>query len=314
MISLVQLQYIVAVDTYRHFATAAEKSFVTQPTLSMQIKKMEEALGVKIFDRSKQPVVPTDIGKSILEQARVVLSEYGKINQLVDDYTGNIGGELKVGIIPTLASTLLPSFIGKLCNDHPNVKVSIWERQTEHLVEMLNQDLLDVAIVVTPLQDDAIKEKTIGYEGIKVYAHAKHELAQAKEVTLADLQRPDIWLLSNGHCFRNQVINLCAYQGFSEGGRNLEYASGSLETLRRLVEEEGGFTLLPEMYIASMPKGAKGVVMSLAGDLPLRQISLVYTRNFVKEKLLGVFYDYLCNAIPQSMRSRDHGFVVEWNS
>ena len=314
MISLIQLQYIIAVDTYRHFATAAEKSFVTQPTLSMQIKKMEEELGVKLFDRTKQPVVPTDVGKKVIEQARLILSEFNKIDQLVQDHTGNVGGELRVGIIPTLATTLLPSFVGKLCRDYPTVKVNVWERQTNQLLEMLSQELLDVAIVVTPLAGGQFKERVIGYEGIEVYAHPEHEFAREAHILPEALQRPDIWLLSDGHCFRSQVVNLCAYQSLSEEGRNFQYASGSLETLCRLVEEEGGFTLMPEMYTSSMSDKSKGVVRPLAGDMPLRQISLVYTRNFVKERLLGILHQYITAALPEPMKEPGRGFIVEWDT
>lgn len=314
MISLVQLQYIIAVDTFRHFATAAEKSFVTQPTLSMQIKKMEEELEVKIFDRTKQPVVPTDVGRKIIDQARVVLAEFRKIDQVVQDYTGNVGGELRVGIIPTLATTLLPAFVGNLCRDYPTIQMSIWEKQTNELLEMLSQERLDVAVIVTPIKNPNFKERVIGYEGIQVYTHPDHEFARKSSILPEALQRPDIWLLSDGHCFRNQTINLCAYHSAEGTARNFQYESGSLETLCRLVEKEGGFTLMPEMYTDAIPDTDQGVVRPLAGQVPLRQISLVYTRNFVKDRLLDILHQYISESLPNKMKDKDRGFIVEWDT
>ena len=171
MISLIQLQYIIAVDNYRHFATAAEKCNITQPTLSMQIKKLEEELGVKVFDRSKQPVIPTSIGQQIIDQARVVVNEATKINNIVSSYTEKVAGELRIGIIPTLASTLLPLFIGKYAKKYPDVLLKVIELQTVELVKQLKQEIIDVAIAVTPLHDEEIIEKPIFYEEIKVYAN-----------------------------------------------------------------------------------------------------------------------------------------------
>lgn len=311
MISLIQLQYAVAVDTYRHFAVAAEKCFITQPTLSMQLKKMEEELGVKVFDRSKQPVVPTDIGKRIIEQARNILSEYHKVDQIVADYTDTMSGNLRVGIIPTLASTLLPKFAGQFSEQYQDVKLAIIESQTEDLLKMLMQETLDVAIVVTPLGDSSLSEWPIAYEGIRVYANTSHPFASMDSVPIDALERPDIWLLSNGHCFRNQVINLCSYRNLEESEQRFSYTSGSLETLRRLVDTNGGFTLLPELYLADL-ENAHGVLKPLTGDMPLREISLVYTRHFVKEKLLKALYQSIQRIIPKSMQRKDEGYVVEW--
>jgi LysR family hydrogen peroxide-inducible transcriptional activator len=208
MISLIQLEYIVAVDTYRHFVTAAEKCFVTQPTLSMQVKKMEEELGVIIFDRTKQPVETTDIGIRIVEQARVILHESAKIRDIIQDHFDTVSGELKIGIIPSLAPYLLPLFIGSLAKKYPDLEIQVKELITDEVVEELKKGLIDVGIIVTPLKEEGILEKPLFYEGIKIYTNPQHSFIKQMEIDLNEIESPDIWLLSQGHCFRHQVGQL----------------------------------------------------------------------------------------------------------
>ncbi|MGB0522723.1 MAG: LysR substrate-binding domain-containing protein [Flammeovirgaceae bacterium] len=311
MISLIQLQYIVAVDTYRHFATAAEKCYITQPTLSMQIKKLEEELGVKVFDRSKQPVIPTDIGTKIIQQARIILNETHKIDDIISTYTDKVAGELRIGIIPTLASTLLPLFIGEFARIYPEVNLKVTEQQTAVLVEQLKQEVIDVAIAVTPIQDDEIKERPIFYEEIKVYTHPEHQIFASKEVPLKTLSEPGMWLLSQGHCFRDQVLNLCSMQEQADGNSPFEYTSGSLDTLKKLVDVEGGFTLLPDLFLDDLPQEQQDRIKKIANYRPVREVSLIYTRNFAKQKLLDTLHQHITTYIPNKMLKAD-GNVVEW--
>ena len=312
MISIIQLEYIVAVDSYRHFATAAEKCFVTQPTLSMQIKKMEEELGIILFDRSKQPVIPTDAGKAIIQQARKVLQEYKKVEGIAEDFKSTISGELYVGIIPTLSSYLLPLFAGPFSRNYPKVKLHIQEYTTENILELLNKDRLDVGLLVTPLHNPAVEEKPLFYEEIQLYAHADHSLAKEKTLQLDDITRPGLWLLTEGHCFRHQVLNLCSYSLRNEGQQPFLFESGSLETLRKLVDAEGGFTLLPELATIDLPEERQFQVKRFVSPRPLREISLVYSRHFAKQRLLQLLASQLLEVVPPMLQDKNRGVVVEW--
>lgn len=312
MVSIAQLEYILAVDSYRHFATAAEKSFVTQPTLSMQIKKMEEELGVLIFDRSKQPVIPTYAGKAIIAQAREVLQQYKKISGIAEDFKSTVSGELHVGIIPTLSSYLLPLFAGPFIRAYPKVKLHVQEYTTEHIVELLKKDRLDVGILVTPLHDAAIEEKPLFYEEIQLYAHPAHELSGKDDLQLDDITRPGLWLLTEGHCFRHQVLNLCSYSLLQEEQSPFLFESGSLETLRKLVDAEGGFTLLPELATTDLPEERQFQVKRFAIPRPLREVSLVYSRHFAKQRLLELLAQHVQEVIPPMLKNKDRGMVVEW--
>lgn len=252
MITLTQLEYIVAIDEYRHFATAAEKCFVTQPTLSMQIKKLEDELGVIIFDRSRQPVVPTDLGAKLIEQARMTLSATQRIKEIIQEEQQEVEGTLKIGIIPTLAPYLLSVFIGPYIRKYPAVKVEVEELVSEEIIRRLKRDILDVGLFVTPYHDEKIVERPVFYEEMLVYAHPDCELLKKKEVGHEDIVTSDIWMLGNGHCFRNQVVNLCEMSASQHKNLPFEFESNSLETLMRIVDVEGGFTLIPELALQYM--------------------------------------------------------------
>lgn len=310
-ITLIQLEYIVALDTYRHFSTAAEKCCVTQPTLSMQIKKLEEELGVLIFDRSHQPVVPTDVGVAIIAQARTLLKEAQKLEEIVLHYQQRVEGELNIGIIPTLAPYLLPLFLGNLSRTYPNLVLNVTEMLTEQIIQELRRDTIDVGIIAGPIKVDGISTQTLFYEEIKIYMHPHHEFVTQKEIHLQHVASPDLWLLSEGHCFRSQVLNLCAYQHTQPKSIAIKYNSGSLEGLRKMVDIEGGFTLLPELAIADIPQEKKWQVRSFSGTPPMREICLAYARNFAKAKLLKILAEHIQKAVPEHMTNAKRGVTVE---
>ena len=306
MITLTQLEYIVAIDEYRHFATAAEKCFVTQPTLSMQIKKLEDELGVIIFDRSRQPVVPTDLGAKLIEQARMTLSATQRIKEIIQEEQQEVEGTLKIGIIPTLAPYLLPVFIGPYIRKYPAVKVEIIRR--------LKRDMLDVGLFVTPYHDEKIVERPVFYEEMLVYAHPDSELLKKKEVGHEDIVTSDIWMLGNGHCFRNQVVNLCEMSASQHKNLPFEFESNSLETLMRIVDVEGGFTLIPELALQYMSPEKKKQVRSIANTKPLREVSVIYSRHFTKQRLITLLCDEIKSVVPAHMLKRDRGMIVEWKA
>jgi LysR family transcriptional regulator, hydrogen peroxide-inducible genes activator len=310
MITLIQLEYITALDTYRHFATAAEKCFVTQPTLSMQIKKMEDELGIVLFDRTRQPVIPTEQGKYIIKQARVILQEAKKIKTIVDDVKQQITGDLRIGVIPTIAPYLLPLFAGKLKNIYPNINLKIDETVTENIEDMLLKDMLDVGIVVTPLNNSLIIEQPLYYEEMMVYHHPKHQFSEKQIVSAEEMDPYEIWLLGDGHCFRNQVINFCEIREFKSSHLPFEFEGGSIDTLMKIIDKEGGYTLIPELAV--MEKADSTQVKSFSKMKPLREVSLIYTRKFAKTRLIELLAASIKNAIPEKLLNKERGLLVEW--
>lgn len=312
MITLTQLEYIVAVDTFRHFGRAAENCFITQPTLSMQIKKLEEDLEVVIFDRSIQPLIPTDIGSRIIEQARITLQESQKISNIIKDHKNLISGELKIGIIPTLAPYLLPLFIGNYKRKYPNINIKVEELTTANIIDRLNRDMIDVGILVTPLKEDRINEKPIFYEGMLLYLHDDHPLATKPKIELKDIATPEIWLLSDGHCFRDQVINLCAFNGATNSALPFHFEAGSLETIMNIIDKEGGMTIIPELATIGMSEARFDHVRRFTDTNPLREVSLVYSRHFAKYKLVELLWKEISASMPEKLLQKNRGNIVEW--
>ncbi len=312
MISLIQMQYLAAVDTYRHFATAAEKCFVTQPTLSMQIKKVEEELGVKIFDRSRQPVIPTQTGMAIIEQARIVLKESEKIDLIVQETKLEVSGDLILGIIPTISPYLLPLFAGAFKQKYPDVHLRVQEVVTERIEEMLKKDLLDAGILVTPLHNSGLIEQPLYYEEMMIYTNAHHPLSTQPIININDIATPEMWLLSDGHCFRHQVVNLCQLHDIKSDLLPFEFEGGSLDTMMKIIDKEGGFTLIPELAGMEMAQNQTHKVRRFTGMTPLREVSLVVNRRFAKTALLQNLADEITNAVPSALLNKERGLLVEW--
>lgn len=311
MITLTQLEYIVAVDTYRHFGRAAESCFITQPTLSMQIKKLEEDLEIIIFDRSRHPLLPTDVGQRIIDQARIVLKQNEEINNIVKDHKNQVSGLIRIGIIPTMAPYLLPIFIGNYKKKYPNIFIKVVEETTDNIVKLLNKDLIDVGILATPLKEEKISEKPIFYEEMLIYANPSHPIHKLKEITVKDIATPEIWLLSDGHCFRDQVINLCSFLGTTDSQLPFHFEAGSLETLMNIVDREGGLTLIPELAKLTMSEKKLANVKSFSNIKPLREVSLVYSRHFAKYKLINLLWREIRESIPAEFQNEKRGTVVE---
>lgn len=308
--TLIQLEYLIAVDTYRHFATAAENCFVTQPTLSMQLQKLEEELGVQLFDRSRVPVRPTEIGKEIIEQARVVVAEAKKLKEIVQNQQQELAGELRIGVIPTLSPYLIPLFITNFIKKYPHVNVVVQELLTGQIVEQLHHEQLDVGLLVTPLQDSRVKEIPLFYEAFVGYVNMQHPLHKKQYLQPEDLDPDELWILNEGHCFRSQVLNICNRRSGRSKASGFDYASGSLETLKRIVETQYGLTLLPELSLQDLPKEKKKLVIPFQEPLPLREVSLVVHRSFLKRKLIKALQDEILAAIPDEIRQRQKEKIV----
>ncbi|WP_462222787.1 hydrogen peroxide-inducible genes activator [Ferruginibacter sp.] len=299
--TITQLEYIVAVDTHRHFVKAAEKCFITQPTLSMQIQKLEEKLGSKIFDRSKQPVIPTEIGEEIIQQARIILNEVKKIDQLISDKQGILQGELKIGIIPTLAPYLLPLFLQPFLKKYPDVTIKVKEMTTDIIVEKLKTGRIDAGLLVTPLQEPSITEYPLFYEELVAYVSKKNAAFKKTYVLADDIDLKELWLLEEGHCFRSQIINLCELKKQTKEKSNFEYEAGSVETLRKMVELNNGVTILPELATLDFSTKQLNMIRHFKSPAPVREVSLVTHRDYMKKKLIDVLKQQIIDILPPKL-------------
>jgi LysR family transcriptional regulator, hydrogen peroxide-inducible genes activator len=308
--TLVQLEYIIAVDTYRHFATAAEKCFVTQPTLSMQIQKLEEELAAKIFDRSKQPVVPTELGESIIKQARIVIQETRAIRQIIQNQKEEISGELRLGIIPTLAPYLLPLFLNSFLARYSGIRVSITEVTTALLIEKLKKQQVDVGILATPLQEPGMFETNLFYEEFVVYASPGNRMLQYDKIDLKNLESSMLMLLQEGHCMRSQIVNLCQIRGIQQEESRLAYETGSIETLKRMVETNNGVTIIPELATLNLPDAGRAMIRRFQEPAPVREISLVTHRYYMKKRLTDALQAEILAAIPDEMKAKTQKKVL----
>lgn len=309
--NLQQLEYIVAVDTYRHFVLASEKCFITQPTLSMQIQKLEAELGVKIFDRTKQPVIPTEIGASIISQARVILKETHTLKEIIADQKNSMTGELRIGVIPTLAPYLLPPLFQHIRLKYPQLTLVIKETITEEIIHELKNNRLDCGIVVTPLKDSAIKEDVLFYEELFVYTSKKNALFDKKHVLASELDPSQLWLLEEGHCFRSQVLNLCELRKYSD--LHFKYETGNIETLKRMVDKSDGFTILPELAVMEFASSQLKFVKKLKEPSPAREVSIVTHRDHIKTKLIKTLKEEILRIIPKPMQKLNTKKVVDIN-
>ena len=310
--TIVQLEYVLAVDTQRNFARAAEKCFVSQPTLSMQLQKLEEELGEKLFDRSKQPVIPTERGRKVIVQARNVLREFKKIPEIIQESKMEIIGELRLGIIPTVAPYLLPLFITDFLSAYPEVNLVIEELVTDEILKRLANDSVDAGIASTPLQEPSVSEIPLYYEPVVAYISAAHHLYAREQVSLKDLQTNDLWTLGEGHCFRSQVVNLCQKGGAQKQTGNLEYQNGSMEFLARLAEITGKMTLLPEMATYDWSEERKQGVRPIEDPAPVREISLIVQRNHAKQYMLDLLKQMILSHIPPALKETSGFQRVEW--
>nr|WP_294793930.1 hydrogen peroxide-inducible genes activator [uncultured Mucilaginibacter sp.] len=309
--TIVQLEYIVAVDTYRSFVVAAEKCFVTQPTLSMQVQKLEDTLGVKLFDRSKQPVTPTEIGVDIIQQARVLLGESEKIKEIISDRQRELSGELKVGIIPTISPYVLPKVIKGFIERYPQVKLVVWEQTTEQIIQQLKLGTLDCGILSTPLRESALKEIPVFYENFVAYASKNSKLSKKKNITPDDIDMEEIWVLNEGHCMREQVLNICQRRKSTQGFQHFEYNTGSVETLKRMVEQNNGATILPELALADMSEKQMEKVRYFKSPEPAREVSIVIQKNFLKRRMIEALKNEILELVPKRMRTKKKKEVMD---
>lgn len=283
--TITQLQYVLAVAEYKNFTLAAEKCFVTQPTLSMQIQKVEEELKIRIFDRTKKPIQLTTIGEKIVNQAKNIVNEANRMKDIVEQQKGYIGGEFRLGIIPTIMPTLLPMFLNTFIKKFAKVNLIIEELNTEELITKLKNGNLDAAIAATPLNEEKLKELVLYYEPFVAYIPENHRISGLKEIEVTDLNLDEILLLQDGHCFRDGILNLCKNQD-AVALNNFQIQSGSFETLIKLADEGLGLTLLPYLHTLDLKDNDKLKLKHFKDPKPAREVSLIFPKTELKIQII----------------------------
>ena len=294
--TITQLHYVLAVAEYQNFTKAAEKCFVTQPTLSMQIQKLEDQLKVQIFDRSKKPIELTEVGRKIVNQAKNIVDEADRINDIVDQQKGFIGGEFRLGIIPTVMPTLLPMFLKTFIKRYPKVKLKIEELTTEEIIQRIKDGHLDAAIAATPLKQEQIKERVLFYEPFVGYVPQNHRLSSKSKLEVSDLDIDEMLLLEDGHCFRDGVLNLCKALK-SQNTDEFQLESGSIEMLIKLANEGMGMTLLPYLHTLDLKDNEKENLLFFNEPSPAREVSLIFHKSELKIQITDALHSTISGII-----------------
>lgn len=296
--TLVQLQYVLAVAEHKNFTIAADKSFVTQPTLSMQIQKLEKELNIEIFDRTSHPIKITQIGEKIVSQAKIILMEANRMKHLVNEEKGLLEGDFVIGVIPTILPSLVPLFYKTFQKNNPKSNLIIKELQTDKIVKGIKDGSLDFGIVVSPLYEDQIVEKPLYYEPLVAYIPKNHRLHDQERVLETDLDSSDLLILQEGHCFRNNVLALCDSSKLKL--RPIKLESGSFEALIKLANDGYGMTLLPSLVAEDLPDHLKENVKSFETPVPTREVSLIFHQSQLRDS----FEKELVNTIQSILRGK----------
>lgn len=303
--TLQQLEYIVALDNYQHFVTASEHCFVTQPTLTMQVQKLENELGFLLFDRSKKPIVPTKVGAIYINKARGILNSVKELDSFISEEKTSIKGIFNLGIIPSLAPYLLPLFLPEFILKYPSTKLIIQELKTEHIIESMEKGSLDIALVATPLENDNIKEIPLFNEPFLAYLPSSHRLLDRKSIDVKDLKKEELLLLSEGHCFRNQTLNICNHSNVQS---KFTYESDSIETLKMMVDNGLGHTLVP--FLSTL--NDRSSCRPFSKPEPSREISLICSKGYSKHAVIEVLRSSIVSCVPEHLVANTDYQRIRW--
>lgn len=305
--TITQLNYVLAVAEHLNFTIAAEKCFVTQPTLSMQIQKLEEELEIRIFDRNKKPIQLTEVGKKIVEQAKSIVNEADRIKDIVEQQKGFIGGDFKIGIIPTIMPTLLPMFLKNFIRKYPKINLIVEEHTTDEIISRLQKGQLDAAIAATPLNESDLKEIVLYYEPFVGYFPSEFRNGLT-ELSPNDLNVNDILLLQDGHCFTNGILNICKASKLDQS-QTFELTSGSFETLIGLANEGLGVTLLPYLHTLNLSEKDKKNIIEFADPKPSREVSLIFPKNELKIHIVDALRQTISGVVKGAIAFQDIAII-----
>ncbi len=306
-----QLEYIVAIDKIKHFVLAAEYCNITQPTLSMMVQKLENELDIKIFDRTKKPIEPTTEGKEIIKRAKRILAEAESLRLYTKEIKGEITGDLRIGIIPTLAPYLLPLFLKNFIEKYPTINVFIKEIVTDDIITKIKSGEIDLGILATPIHEKSLIEHPLFDEEFFVYTSQDLLKKENKYLLPSDLDLSKLWLLEEGHCLRNQVFNLCELKQTAMPHTNLHYEAGSIETLINMVDKQSSLTIIPHLAVLNLKDEQKNKIRQFAEPKPVRQISIVVANSFPKKTLLNELKNEIMSQIPFKTEGKNHKISIE---
>lgn len=299
--TLQQLEYILAVDRFRHFAKAAEHCRVTQPTLSAMIQKLEDELEAKIFDRNQQPICPTPVGRLVLEQARTVLEEANRIKDIIEEERHSVAGVFRLGILPTIAPYLLPRFFPQLMKKYPQLDIRVAEMKTRDIKQALLTGEIDAGIIAAMPGMEEYSQTHLFYEQFFGYVARECSLYNNKIIRTSDLGNEQLWLLDEGHCFRDQLVRFCQMKAAQAS--QTAYRLGSMETFMRMVESGKGVTFIPELAIDQMNETQKELVRPFAIPTPTREIILITNKHFIRTTMLNALENEIKSSVPRQMLS-----------
>lgn len=295
--TIIQLEYLMAVANCGSFSVAAEHCFVTQPSLSMQIKALEEELGAVLLDRTKKPIIPTAVGEVVLEQARETLRSYNYIRESVAEMRGETAGKMRLGVIPTIAPYLLHKFIPTFVKEYPKVELEISEMVTADIIEALKHDRIDAALVASGTCGEGITEHDLFSDHFYAYVSPSHPLFERSNIRIEDIDFKELILLSRGNCMRDQILELC------QAARNIPsrfyFESGSLDTLMRMVDCTSSMTIIPEMALEFIPQARRNRVKSIAKGTTSRRVALAVSRTYVKQSIVEALRKTILNCVDQ---------------
>lgn len=307
-----QIEYVIALDTHKNFVKAANSCYITQPTLTMQLKKLEDEVGFLIFNRDKKPISPTDLGEKFILKSKRIIREMNELKEMVSNEVDSMNGEYKLGIIPTLAPYVLPIMLPVFSGKYPDTKLHIEELESESLIHKLKHGDLDIGILATPLNERSLREIPLFYEPFLVYFNDENPLLNKKYIESSDLDINKILLLSEGHCFRNQTLNICNKQ-LNKDNNQFSYHSGSIETIKALVNKGLGYTLVPELSVTNERKTNRNIKRFEEPE-PVREVSIVVHSGFSKELLLENMRKAILNAIPDSFKKNERYVRIKWRT
>lgn len=299
--TLEQLEYALAVGDHRSFVKAAESFQLSQPALTMQLRKLEDELGITLFDRSHKPLQITTEGASFLEKARELILNFKELKQVAHELKHKQERELSLGVIPTLAPFLLPLFINHFRESYPEVQLLIYELTTEEIIRQIKSGWLNAGIVATPLQTRGISAKVLFYERFFLYVSHQHPWYQQEVVSQGELAKADLWLLKEGNCFRSQANDICQHKQNRDKQGKLAYESSSIQSLMRIVESQNGATLIPELATLAVSSEQESMLKSIKGNAGVREVSLIHSRLYTKEQLLDKMQDSIRKHVPKHM-------------
>ncbi|MFK7912711.1 MAG: LysR substrate-binding domain-containing protein [Pseudomonadales bacterium] len=288
--NLRDLRYLTAVAEHRHFGRAAEACFVSQPTLSTQLKKLEETLSVTLIERTNRQVMLTPVGEQIVAQSERILREVKQLELIAERYKDPLGGEFRLGIIPTVAPYLLPKILEPIHKAFPNLQVQLTEGQTVTVSKLLRSGDLDAVILALPVDDEHWETRDLYREPFYFAASKQHPKASRKSVELEDLDNEEVLLLEDGHCLRDQALDVCHTHNARE---NTSFRATSIETLRQMVAANVGITLIPELALGASDGPVRYIPFN--GEAPHRQIGLCWRRSTARGELLEQLAELLAH-------------------